>query len=370
MNHLNRSHIDDYSLPIKPIYTRVPRFEPGSIESKKYLQKYGYVVIKNVLSQQESNTAINLIWDYLENLNTGINRHNYHTWNNDKWPPVVQGGILTSHGIGQSNVQWFIREKKRVINSFARIWDTNNLLTSFDGIGIFRPWKLNYQWKIPQYDSPLYINQHPIHRPGLQCVQGLVNLLPMDESSGGLVLIPKSHLDFPNLITKYPNRISNIPLNTDYFKYPQNDPLLINNKNKPIMCHLEVGDMLLWDARTIHNSSSGLVEPSPNTQIMRAISLISMFPRHLVPIDVTELRKQSPYSLNSTTNWCDRFVSFYDNPIIKIHQDFNKYPDTNGYPFTPPKPPILNKTQLQLIGFTEHEINTNVYPYTCFKSKL
>ena len=71
--------VDDSSSPLKPLYTRVPRFEPGSIESKQYLQEYGYVVIKNVLSKQESNTAINLIWDYLEELNTGINRNDYRT---------------------------------------------------------------------------------------------------------------------------------------------------------------------------------------------------------------------------------------------------------------------------------------------------
>jgi len=247
---------------------------------------------------------------------------------------------------------------------------TDNLLTSFDGISLFRPWKLNPEWKTNPSASWLHIDQHPIYRPGLQCVQGLVNLLPMDETTGGNVLIPKSHLDFPNLINKYPYKISIIPKDIDHFRYPPNDPLLINNNNKPIMCHLEVGDLLLWDSRTIHCSGPGLADPSPRTQLMRAISLVCMMPRHKCPIDIIKDRKLAPQLLHSSTNWCDRWLSLDDSPIIKMHQDFNKYPDTNGFKFTLPQPPILNETQLQLVGFTNHEISSNLYPYTSIKSKL
>ena len=74
-------------------------------------------------------------------------------------------------------------------------------------------------------------------------MQGLVNLLPMDRSCGGNVLIPKSHKDFPNIATKYPERVAKVPANIDHFRYPPNDPLLVEGaEEKPIMCHLEVGE--------------------------------------------------------------------------------------------------------------------------------
>ena len=34
--------VDDSSSPLKPLYTQVPRFEPGSIESKQYLHNIRY----------------------------------------------------------------------------------------------------------------------------------------------------------------------------------------------------------------------------------------------------------------------------------------------------------------------------------------
>ena len=76
-----------------------------------------------------------------------------------------------------------------------------------------------------------------------------------------------------------------------------------------IMCHLDVGDMLLWDSRTIHCSAPSLDEPDDTSQLMRMVSLICMMPRAKTPEDVLEERKLAPIRLNSTTNWTDRWIN-------------------------------------------------------------
>ncbi|MDA7771462.1 hypothetical protein N8946_01785, partial [Pseudomonadales bacterium] len=126
----------------------------------------------------------------LRKFGTGINRNDPNTWDNERWPTAVHGGILPGHGIGQCDAQWYIRDVPNVRQSFAAVWDTEELLVSFDGVSLWRPWSFNPEWKTGLGGSWLHIDQHPLGRPGKQCVQGLVNLLPTTPNTGGNVVIP------------------------------------------------------------------------------------------------------------------------------------------------------------------------------------
>ncbi len=184
---------------IEPTYVHVERFAPGSPESLAYLHEHGYVVIAGALSPAECGAALDLTWDYLEELGTGIDRHDWTTWGDDRWPTAVHGGILPGHGVGHSAAQWFIRSAPAVKQAFAAIWDDDDLLVSFDGMALWRPWALNEAWRTNRGGSWLHIDQHPITRPGMQCVQGLVTLLPTTPATGGNVLIPGSHKAFETI---------------------------------------------------------------------------------------------------------------------------------------------------------------------------
>ena len=348
---------------LRATYVHAPRFTPGSEDSRKFLKEYGYVVIK-ALSETEAAHAVDLTWEYLESLGTGIKRNDYKTWNKDQWPTAVHGAILPGHGIGHSKPQWYVRGHPNIKKAFAGIWQTTDLLASFDGMSLFRPWKLNEEWRTNPSASWFHIDQHPLTRPGFQCVQSLVNLLPMSKKTGGNVLIPKSHLDFVQIPIKYEKRLSRIPKEVDHFRYPANDPLLAKNAAiQPIQVHLEVGDMLLWDSRTIHCSSPSMEEPDTEAKLMRCVNLICMMPRRLTPEHVIERRKQAPLLVNSTTNWTDRWINADEFPQLTVHRDMEKYPNTNGYKYKRPDPPQLNKHQLLLVGYTEEEIDNGAYPY-------
>src|ERR1700744_1091119 len=104
---------------LAPAYVHVPRFTAGSPESIAYLDEHGYVVIANALSGAEAAQALSLTWDYLEQLDTGIDRNDIATWDDDRWPTAVHGGILPGHGIGHSAAQWFIRSVPNVKATFA-----------------------------------------------------------------------------------------------------------------------------------------------------------------------------------------------------------------------------------------------------------
>ena len=97
----------DFNIEIE--YRHVPRLDSGSEESIKYLDEYGYVVIKNALTAKEAQRTLDLLWDYLEELGTGIDRKDPTTWVDDKWPTCAHGGIMPSYGIGHSEAQWYVR---------------------------------------------------------------------------------------------------------------------------------------------------------------------------------------------------------------------------------------------------------------------
>ncbi len=44
-------------------------------------------------------------------------------------------GIIKSYGIGQADFMWDIRTHPNVVNVFQQIWNTKDLLVSFDGAG-------------------------------------------------------------------------------------------------------------------------------------------------------------------------------------------------------------------------------------------
>jgi hypothetical protein len=326
--------------PLAPVYVRVPRFAAGSPESIAYLDEHGYVVIANALSGAEADRALSLTWDYLEQLGTGIDRRDVATWDDDRWPTAVHGGILPGHGIGHSAAQWFIRSVPNVKTAFAGVWNTDELLVSFDGMALWRPWALNPAWKTNRGGSWLHIDQHPITRPGKHCVQGLVNLLPTSPKTGGNVLIPGSHKMFASLPELYPARLGRVPLSVDHFRFPADDPMLANTP--PVMCHMEAGDLLLWDSRTIHCSSTALEAPDAKPELMRAVGLVCMMPKRLTPEDVLVQRRRAVDGVISTTNWTDKFINADKFPQITQAPNIERY--------RRPAPPVLNEYQRDLVG--------------------
>ena len=321
-------------------YKHVTRFKPGSKESKEYLEREGYVVLNETLTKQQAGKTLNLLWDYLEELDTGIDRKDPKTCGDDRWHTAAHGGILPSYGIGHSKSQWYLRSIPNVKKAFAKIWGTEDLLTSFDGVSLWRPWNINPQWKTESGQTWFHIDQHPISSTVKQCVQGLVNLLPTSEEIGGNVMVPGSHKFFKNIPQEYEERLAKLPLGVDHFRFPNDDPKL--SSQKPIMCHMEVGDMLLWDSRTIHCSNSGSLLPKKANELIRAASLICMMPKEKSNPSVIKQRREAVEKVISTTNWSDKFRNADEFPIILEADDRDKYKW--------PGKPELSDYQKELVG--------------------
>jgi hypothetical protein len=330
---------------LTPEYVHVPRFTAGSEESLDHLESEGFVVIANALSPAEAERALDLTWDFLEALGTGIDRNDASTWGDDRWPVYAHGGIVPSQGIGQSAAQWFIRSVPAVKAAFASVWDDDDLLVSFDGMALWRPTTLDASWATDRGGAWLHIDQHPISRPGLQCVQGAVTLLPTTPSIGGNIVVPGSHKWFAEIPQRYAERLGRLPETLDHFRFPADDPQL--QDTPPIMCHMEAGDMMLWDSRTVHCSSPGL-EPGPEPDqaapptLLRVASLICMMPRSRSNDEVIARRRDAVANRTSTTNWSDRWINADEFPQVLAAGDPGRY--------VLPPIPQLDDYQLALVG--------------------
>jgi len=229
-------------------------------QARDFLWAHGFAVVRAALDARECAEVVDLLWDWLEALGTGIRRGDPDTWGDDRWPPTIQSGpglstgIIPYFGIGQSRAMWRVRANASVRRAFARIYgvEEGDLISSFDGASLFRP----------GCQGPggwFHVDQHPVRRPGFECVQGLVNLLPMSPATGGNVLVPGSHADFEGLARRYPDELAEVREDEDFFGVPEGDPLF---GRAAVMAHLAVGDLLIWDSRTLHCNRSGLPEPT------------------------------------------------------------------------------------------------------------
>lgn len=230
---------------------------------KKSLDELGYVAI-NVMSKDEALNITDDFWLWLENLKSGIDRNNSDTWlKNETFPEQIKG-IINSYGIGQSVFMWKVRTNHNIIKVFQDIWETNDLITSFDGACIYPlandftiyDKKSHQPW--PHRDQSPYVNEK-------MCIQGALNLYDnLDENDGGLIVWEKSHSinwlekdEKAKKVHVHWYRINEIPL------------------NEGTILRAPAGTLFLWDSRTVHEN----IEPCYNAKNHRAVALVCMCPR-------------------------------------------------------------------------------------------
>jgi len=231
------------------------RFATLNDEAKSYLEENGYVVIANVLSSDELKNAIELLWKYLKSI--GWRRNDLSTWKD--FPGYTSHGVIYKYGIGQSEVQWYTRTCPKVLETFSKLWNVKQteLLTSFDGVGIFRPYDKNPDWKT--HGQWFHVDQNPQFKPNLDCYQGAIPLYDQNEYSGGTVVIPKTHTSFQEIFKTIPHRNKNL------VSIPAKHWVL--NQKKLLVC-AKAGDIILWDSRTIHCNTPPLIEVSQQNNLL------------------------------------------------------------------------------------------------------
>ena len=324
-------------------YDRYLVSNPSEIMSK--IDEFGVAIISNVINDDEILNMRSGIWNVLEHLTQNepipIDRNNEKSWSTFYEHLGPKHSMLVQQWVGHSQISWDIRTHPKVIECFASIWGTDDLLVSFDGLSVhFPPEITKIGWKNETNLKPLHTDQS-FTRPKFECIQSWITAYDINQYDATLTILEKSnhyHKEFSE--TFYTSN------NSDFVQIKSQEQQKFYTDRgcvqKAIRC--PAGSMVFWDSRTIHSGIEASKERlKPN---LRNIIYICMQPKD--PYNYKELQKKKQAFFNQRT------CSHYPN-IINV---FSKYPkdyniDTNI--IVELSKPIMNKIGLKLAGFDENE---------------
>lgn len=104
----------------------------------KDLEELGYCVIPQVLSTAEAELLYERVWhEYVEKAWPHCKMDDRSNWE-EAFPIHNDFGVFAGPA-GQTQLMWDLRQDPRIVNIFARIWNTDDLLVSMDGLSIMCP---------------------------------------------------------------------------------------------------------------------------------------------------------------------------------------------------------------------------------------
>lgn len=186
---------------------------------------------------------------------------------------------------------WEARMEPGVLDAFAKVWGTDELIVSFDSLNITLP-----NFKPARVPWP-HIDQAP-RKQGLHCVQGIINLSHAGPEDGSLVVVPSSHA----LVEEFFNTKTN-PADWEwrdnrYFSEEDMDWFHVHGL-KPIKVLAEAGDLILWDSRTIHWGA----EPTSKSNTIRTVIYAAYAPAKLASTKALVEKGRVFNAYGATTHW-------------------------------------------------------------------
>lgn len=326
-----------------------PRFaisDPQQLAAMlQYLEAHGYAVVANAADASQVRDGVQMFWQHME-ATSSVRRDDTSTWTNRQWPGQRDTGIMRSPAFSHSAFSWHTRTLPTVRKAFAAIWDSDELLVSYDVGGAFRPWHSDPRYRTAGGWWHVDQNSRLPDRTGRVCVQGLVTYTDASAATGGFCCVPDSHHRHSELCDKH----GDLPM--DYVHIPSEEVLGGSGR----LLAAQAGDLILWDSRLIHcNTPAGhlpaadadAVSASDESGLLRLVSYVCMLPRAAADADLLYRRKVGFICHMPTSHWpTERLpyvplgLSLFAARIAEAQEDWTK----------------AAAAVLRLVGFSEREI--------------
>jgi len=215
---------------------------------QQHLREHGWAVIPNVIGPDGVESYASRFWDWIESFGSGIDRNDRATWTSSNWPPSIRG-LIQHYKIGHARFVWDLRTESTIIDIFAQLWGTEDLLVSFDGACLATP---SHKEVKMQTDSWAHIDQGPHEAGKYEYVQGLVTLSEAGPGLGGLIVYSGSHEMHKRFFERFPKFAKKVGSRNWAKLEPKHREWYFKHGAKEIQPEGPPGSLILWDSRTVH----------------------------------------------------------------------------------------------------------------------
>lgn len=226
-----------------------------------------YAVVKGVISPEKAKYYEDEMYKWLEsfglgkhifrlvlspaNPSTGFKGDDRSTWRIANVPYFDKGGLYHKYGVGHEQFAWDIRAEPGVVDAFARLWGTPELIVSYDSTNISLP--LGAELNADRVAPWPHVDQSPT-RTFLHCVQGIVNLHENGPKDGGLTVLAGSTPLFEEYFATHPHLKPEDGWPTaDWWGHAEAElQWFYDHGCEWVKVEAGPGDLILWDSRTVH----------------------------------------------------------------------------------------------------------------------
>lgn len=349
----------------------VPLFISAQPSYMKDLEEHGYCVIPQVLSTSETEVLYQRVWhEYIEKAWPSCRMDDRSNWE-EEFPMHNVWGLFAGPA-GQTQVMWDLRQNPLIVEIFANIWNTKDLIVSMDGLSLMCPTEIRYHYVEPwphvdqtvsrredgfthNSNSPMDFVSESLLSTQPFTIQGQFLFEDSFDGDGGFCCIPGSHLKFGEFAPEL-EAIKELQLSKEEKKKAENECLhkFFGDETDELgssyrFKHITAprGSLILWDSRTIHWGQFPRKDrPYSDNPKVRMVGFLCYVPKSRLTDEGRALRKEAFETGNATGH----NPSYPEIKCSKDHtqQAFKHYLEDPSYV---PSKPILTELGESLLGY-------------------
>nr|XP_031858563.1 uncharacterized protein CI109_006086 [Kwoniella shandongensis]KAA5525635.1 hypothetical protein CI109_006086 [Kwoniella shandongensis] len=312
----------------------------GGEQFLKDIDEKGYTVIPGVIAAEKAKEYEDRAYKWLESFGKGFKKDDKETWKVENLPTFSKGGLFNRHGVAHEQWVWDIRSEPALIDVFSKVWGTDELLVSYDGVNVSLPFlDLDKHFKDRAAPWP-HVDQSP-NRTFKHCIQGIVNLAPNGPDDGGLMVLENSTPLYNEFFEAHADQRPAEGWSwRDGHSFSDEDLKWYEAKGcKWKKVEAGPGDVILWDSRTVHYGAAA------RGQRPRVATYVCYKPAKNIRPEKLEERKQALADYSGTS---------HDPLEFRLTGTNQAGPETPDEKQLPKEPAVLSERAKQLVGLVAY----------------
>lgn len=299
------------------------------------LRDKGYAVVKGAIPHERAVEYQQRALKWLTSFGLPLDLNDPNTWVAENMPVQSKLNTFDNYCVAHEKFMWDARMEPGVVDAFSKVWNTNELLVSFDSLNITLPGRKDKPTRAPWP----HVDQSPFKR-GLHCIQGIINLSHVGDEDGSLMVMPGSNTHNAEFFDTQTDR-SSWP-SIDWRRFSEEEMKWFENRGlNACKVKAEPGDLILWDSRTVHWGA----EPTANSKTIRTVIYVSYSPAKLATKEALEEKARVFNLYGATTHWAHDNI--WLRPQLAHLPDGTVDPRNRNEPLEKPK---ANEKMLKLAG--------------------